>query len=178
MLPVEILIGEHRLIEQMVGFVEQETKKIVASGKVDPNFIVVAVDFFRTYADRYHHGKEEGILFRGLSSRNLSDVDRKVMSELEMEHAFARKTVRNLEDLTEEYVGGKTEARSDILRLLDALVELYPNHIRKEDSSFFYPSMKYFTPEEQGRMLDDFIEFDRNFTNKRYGQVVEYLKGT
>ncbi len=178
MLPVEILIGEHRLIEQMVGFVEKETGKIVASGKVDPNFIVVAVDFFRTYADRYHHGKEEGILFRGLSSRNLSDVDRRVMSELEMEHAFARKTVRNLDDLTKEYVEGKTEARNDILMLLDALVELYPNHIRKEDSSFFYPSMKYFTPEEQGRMLDDFIEFDRNFTNKRYGQVVEYLKGT
>ncbi len=59
MLPVEILIGEHRLIEQMVGFVEQETKKIVAEGKVDPNSIVVAVDFFRTYADKYHHGKEE-----------------------------------------------------------------------------------------------------------------------
>ncbi len=178
MLPVEILIGEHRLIEQMVGFVEQETKKIVAEGKVDPNSIVVAVDFFRTYADKYHHGKEEGILFKGLSSRNMSDVDRRVMSELEMEHAFARKTVRSVESLTKEYVGGKIETQSDILKLLGALVELYPMHIRKEDSSFFYPSMKYFTSEEQGKMLVDFIEFDKDFTNKRYGQVVEDLKGT
>jgi hemerythrin-like domain-containing protein len=53
---------------------------------VEPNFIVAAVDFFRTYADRYHLGKEEGILFKGLSNRNLSDVDRKMMLELTLEH--------------------------------------------------------------------------------------------
>ncbi len=69
MLPVEILISEHRLILYTVSVLKKEQQKIAAAGKVDPNFIVAAVDFFRTYADRYHHGKEEGILFNALYKR-------------------------------------------------------------------------------------------------------------
>jgi len=92
MQPVEILISEHRLIEQMVSLLEKEIEKTTSAGKVDPNFLVAVVDFFRTYADKYHHGKEEGILFKELSSKTSSDVDHKMMLELVMEHAFARKT--------------------------------------------------------------------------------------
>jgi hemerythrin-like domain-containing protein len=68
MLPVEVLISEHRLIEQMISLLEKEIKRIEASEKVEPKFIFVLVDFLRNYADRYHHGKEEGILFKGLSN--------------------------------------------------------------------------------------------------------------
>ncbi len=175
MLAVEILISEHRLIEQMVKLLEKEMKRIVVSEKIDSNFIVVAVDFFRTYADRYHHGKEEGILFKGLSSKKLSDIDQKIMLELVMEHALARKTVKSLDSLKEDYVAGKTETLGGIISLLKTLIDLYPKHIRKEDELFFYPSMKYFSTKEQEKMLDDFIEFDRNFTNKRYRKLIETL---
>jgi hemerythrin-like domain-containing protein len=77
--------------------------------------------------------------------------------------------------LNENYVAGETETLKGILDLLKALVDLYPKHIRKEDELFFYLSMKYFSQEEQKRMLDDFTEFDRNFTNKRYEQIVKIL---
>ena len=175
MLPVEILISEHRLIEQMVKLLEKEMKRIVDSGKVDSNFIVVAVDFLRTYADRYHHGKEEGILFKGLSSKKLSDNDQKIMLELVMEHALARKTVKSLESLKEDYVAGKTKTHAGIISLMKTLIDLYPKHIQKEDELFFYPSMKYFSTQEHKKMLDDFIEFDQNFTNKHYKQLIEAL---
>ena len=79
MLPVEILINEHRLIERFVKLVKNETENIIETQKVNPNFIVIAVDFFKTYADRYHHGKEEGILFQGLSQKKLSGGDKKIM---------------------------------------------------------------------------------------------------
>ena len=175
MLPVERLISEHRLIEQMVSLVEKETEIIVATGKVEPNFIGAAVDFFRTYADRYHHGKEEGILFKELSNKRLSETDHSMILELTNEHAFARRTVKSLESLKEKYVAGTTETRKDILELLNTLVKLYPQHIQKEDTQFFLPSMKYFTQTEQEDMLDTFIEFDENFTNKRYEKIIEAL---
>jgi hemerythrin-like domain-containing protein len=174
-LPVEVLISEHRLIEQMVEQVDNEVKAIISTGKVNANFIVATVDFFRTYADRYHHGKEEGILFKGLSDKKLSDVDRKIMLELVMEHAFARKTVKSLETLKESYVAGITETLEGILNSLNALTELYPKHIKKEDEMFFFQSMKYFTQAEQNRMLEDFGQFDKEFINKRYEQIVKTL---
>jgi hemerythrin-like domain-containing protein len=175
-LPVERLISEHRLIEQMVSLVQKETEKIVAAGKVEPNFIAAAVDFFRTYADRYHHGKEEGILFKELSNKELSDTDHRLMLELINEHALARRTVNSLESLKEKYAAGITETQKDILELMSTLVRLYPNHIQKEDTQFFFPSMEYLTQQEQEDMLYEFIEFDQNFTNKRYERIIETLK--
>jgi hemerythrin-like domain-containing protein len=77
--------------------------------------------------------------------------------------------------LRENYVAGKIEALQGILDMLKVLVELYPKHIRKEDSGFFYPSMKYFSQEEQDQMLDDCNEFDKNFTSKRYRQIIKDL---
>jgi hemerythrin-like domain-containing protein len=175
LLPVEILIGEHRLIERFVKLIKKEMEKTIETQKVEPNFIVVAVDFFRTYADRYHHGKEEGILFKGLSQKKLSATDDKMMLELIMEHAYARRTVNNLESLKETYLAGKVDTLKDIMQLLKALVELYPTHIEKEDEHFFFPSMKYFTQPEQEEMLNKFVEFNRDFTNKKYQQVIKML---
>ncbi len=176
MLPVEILIDEHRLIERFVKLLKKEMEKMIETQKVEPNFIVVAVDFFRTYADRYHHGKEEGILFKGLSQKKLSATDDKMMLELIMEHAYARRTVNNLESLKETYLAGKVDTLKDILQLLKALVELYPAHIEKEDEHFFFPSMEYFTQLEQEEMLNKFVEFNRDFTSKKYQQVITTLE--
>jgi hemerythrin-like domain-containing protein len=109
MLPVDLLVAEHRLIERIVKPIQEERERIAKTGKVETNFIIMAVDFFRTYADQYHHGKEEGILFKGLSQKTLSDEDSKIMRELMMEHAFARKTVSALESAMKTFLEGKTE---------------------------------------------------------------------
>jgi len=175
MLPVEVLINEHRLIEKMVSLLEKEIRRIEASATADTDFIDAIVDFFRTYADRYHHGKEEGILFKALSGKNLSDVHHKMMIELVMEHAFARKTVKSLERSNKEYAAGKKEDLNAIRHMLEELIKLYPRHIRKEDKQFFIPCMKYLTQEEQEAMLGNFMEFDRNFTDESYKRIVEGL---
>ncbi len=176
MLPVEILINEHRLILYTVGVLKKEQQKIVDTRKVDADFIVTVVDFFRTYADRYHHGKEEGILFNGLSRRPLSDAHATMMRELILEHAFARKTVFSLEKMKESYVSGNAESLNGILESLNALIELYPRHIEKEDKQFFYPAMQYLTEKEQEEMLQKFQEYDRTFTDNRYKQIIEALE--
>jgi hemerythrin-like domain-containing protein len=178
MLPVEILINEHRLIIHTVGVLKKEQQKISASSKVDPNFIVTAVDFFRTYADRYHHGKEEGILFNALYKRKLSEADGATMRELILEHATARRTVSSLEKLEASYVGGNAEALGGILGALNTLIELYPQHIEKEDQHFFYPAMQYFTEAEQREMLRKFQEYNQNFTDSRYRLIIENIEKT
>src|SRR5271157_2212575 len=143
MLPVAVLISEHRLIIYTVNVLKKEQKKIAASSKVDPNFIVATVNFFRTYADRYHHGKEEGILFNALFKRKLSETDAEMMRELVLEHAAARRTVTSLEKLKANYIGGATEVLDGILESLNMLIDLYPLHIENRDKHFFFPSMTY-----------------------------------
>jgi hemerythrin-like domain-containing protein len=66
-------------------------------GKVNADFIDVAVDFIRVYADRTHHGKEEDILFRDLAKNNMSQTDRRLMDGLVEEHRYGRRLVANLD---------------------------------------------------------------------------------
>jgi len=64
MLPIDALMQEHRLIERMISQMNKELLRMKETNEVNSAFIDVVVDFIRVYADRCHHGKEEGVLFR------------------------------------------------------------------------------------------------------------------
>ena len=174
--PVDILVTEHKLILQTVEKIKKEIGQIEATKVVNTHYLVTIVDFFRTYADKFHHGKEEGILFRALAQRNLKETDQKVMMELMMEHGVARHTVTALDKAKEEYIAGKQDALKHILDQLSTLIKLYPAHIEKEDKHFFYPSMEYLTVQDQNDMQTSFITFNQNFTDKKYQQVIDQLQ--
>ncbi len=69
MKPIGPMMREHRLIERMLRQLGHELDAINTRHTTDPVFIETAVDFFRTYADRTHHGKEEEIYFRGTGAQ-------------------------------------------------------------------------------------------------------------
>ena len=172
MLPIGPLMREHRLIERMVDVINSELTKMSEQTELDPASIDIAVDFFRTYADRCHHGKEEDILFKELAAKRLSKEDKKIMDELIEEHTYARNTVGMLKEAKTRFVQGNENALSDIEALLTELTQFYPKHIEKEDKHFFYPCMNYFTKSELDAMLQSFLEFDRNMIHEKYEKIV------
>jgi hemerythrin-like domain-containing protein len=173
MKPIAPLMIEHRLIEKMVDILKKELKDVSAGTDPDTKLIYAAVDFFRTYADRTHHGKEEDILFQDLSTKPLTDDHKRIVAELMEEHASARKSVGALYEANGRYEKGDSSAVSDIVSALKALTQLYPAHIEKEDKRFFIPVMEYFSEEEQVKMLREFYLFDRNMIHEKYKKVVD-----
>jgi len=176
MQPIGPLMIEHRLIERMIALVGRRAAAAEQTGDVDPLFVDAAVDFVRVYADRTHHGKEEEILFRDLASRNLSDVDQRVMDELVEEHKLGRRTVAELVAANEGYRRGDAESLRVIIEKLRFLAEFYPEHIEKEDKVFFPASMQYFDQAERDAMLAEMWEFDRGMIHEKYKAVVEGLE--
>jgi hemerythrin-like domain-containing protein len=177
MLPIGPLMIEHRLIERIVPVLKEELKRINEKNEVDPVLIETAVDFFRTYADRTHHGKEEDILFRELKKKQLSPEHQKIMDELIEEHVYARKTVGNLLKAKDSFQMGNKNALKDVIDRLNDLIELYPAHIYKEDKKFFIPVMDYFSKQEQDDMLEESWEFDKKMIHEKYENIVEKLEG-
>ncbi len=175
MMPIGPLMIEHRLIERMIGLMREELGRIRDTARVNSRFIDTAVDFLRTYADRTHHGKEEDILFRELSKKSLTAKHQKIMDELVEEHRIARKTVGRLIEANTKYMQGDNTSVDEILRLLEKLVNFYPEHIRKEDKEFFIPCMKYFSQQEKQDMLEEFWAFDREMIHEKYKKVVDTL---
>lgn len=176
MMPIGPLMIEHRLIERMIALMNDEIAKMKKYSKANPLFIDTAVDFIRMYADKTHHGKEEDILFRDLNKKVLSPNHNKIMEELVKEHIWARNTVSKLVDAKNQYVKGNVEVLKEIINLMSELTEFYPKHIEKEDKHFFIPVMKYFTEDEQDKMLQEFWDFDKTLIHEKYKKVVENLQ--
>lgn len=175
-LPIGPLMVEHRLIERMIAVMKREVQEIEKTGKADPGFIDVAVDFIRSYADRCHHGKEEEILFRDLEKKRLEEEHKQIMEELIEEHIWGRKTTRSLVEAKARYLSGDSQAIKDIVSLMTDLVGFYPKHIAKEDKVFFKPAMSYFTKAELDAMLNEEYEFDKVFIHRLYGDIVSAIE--
>lgn len=176
MKPIGPLMREHRLIERMVGLISGELNRISGTNKANSELLIVAVDFFRTYADRTHHGKEENILFRELAKKPLSEEHRRIMDELIGEHVLGRKLVSELADAMERHRRSNTNASRDVKTCLQKLIAFYPAHIEKEDKHFFYPCLSYLSKQEQDSMLQEFWEFDRRMIHERYQMLVEEME--
>jgi hemerythrin-like domain-containing protein len=177
MMPIGPLMIEHRLIERMVGVLREEMRGIEKKKEVHSELIYSGVDFFRTYADRCHHGKEEDILFRDLAKKRLAPEHKKIMEELIAEHRLGRETVGKLLSANDRYGKGDNAAANEIIDTLKKLVEFYPGHIEKEDQHFFLPCMEYFSKEERDAMLQECWEFDKQLIHEKYRLMVERYAG-
>lgn len=170
------LMIEHRLIEKMLKVIQNQISVIEKQKRVDPVFIDTVVDFVKTYADRTHHGKEEGILFRHLLMKNMTPEDEKVMAELIEDHKLGRQVTKNLVQAGNDYRNGRLEAIQTIIENLSTLVDFYPKHIIKEDKVFFPNTENCFSLEEQENMLNEFWEFDRKMIHEKYTSLLKSLK--
>lgn len=174
MMPAGPLMIEHRLIERMVKLLKTQRSYIDQNHKADPAFLYNAIDFFRTYADRCHHGKEEDILFKALAEKGMSQEHSLMLDTLLKEHVIARKIISRLAGAVNNYRDGEpVMALEDIKGCLDELIQLYPSHIEKEDKHFFLPCMDYFSKQERDAMLERFWKFDQELIHEKYKNLVE-----
>jgi hemerythrin-like domain-containing protein len=173
MMPVGPLMIEHRLIEKIIPLLEKESKKTAEGLAPNLFFIESAVDFFRMYADKTHHGKEEDILFVELRKKNINKDLATIMEELVNEHKKARELVGSLFNEEKEFVSKKGDP-AKVTKIMSDLCALYPGHIEKEDKRFFIPCMSYFSQEEQKALLLKGEEFDKQMIHYKYSSVIEF----
>jgi len=64
MKPTQILSEEHKYILEVIAALNRECQSLESGKNLDKNFFEEAIDFIRNYADKFHHAKEEDILFK------------------------------------------------------------------------------------------------------------------
>jgi hemerythrin-like domain-containing protein len=62
MKPTDVLIDEHRLVEQVLNCLERMTEKSVSSGAIEEEDVRDALVFFRTFVEEWHFPREEAYL--------------------------------------------------------------------------------------------------------------------
>jgi len=126
----DILMDEHRVIEQVLTCLERLADDCHSCKKLDRVSAREALDFFRNFADHCHHGKEEGYLFPLLEAKGFvrESGPTGVMMH---EHEEGRRLIAAIAAAVE------SNDRNEFVRHARAYVRLLREHIHKEDHCLF-----------------------------------------
>jgi hemerythrin-like domain-containing protein len=173
MKPTEILTSEHRVIEQVLDCLEALAHQCRSSGVLDRQAAEDAIDFFRNFADRCHHGKEEAHLFPALEARGFPR-DGGPTGVMLYEHEQGRAHVRAMADSIHAAAAGDPAAQHSFLAHAEDYVGLLREHIRKEDHCLFATANQALTEEDQENLLGAFARVEAEEMGA--GTHAKYLK--
>jgi len=153
--PTEILMQEHRAIENMMDEMEEQVRAAAAGQPFPRRFFDEALDFFRNFADGCHHAKEENLLFPRMKERGVPERGGPIGVML-AEHDQGRAYLKGVRENLEAAEQGDAEARQRVFAYATGYIAMLRQHIQKEDNILF----------RMARMVlqaDDVAELTREF---------------
>jgi hemerythrin-like domain-containing protein len=166
--PMQSLVDEHTVIKRMLALIPVLAGTLDFAREEDRATALGVLDFIRSYADKFHHAKEEDILF-GLFPGDLA-----ILTSMREDHTIGRGHVKAALQALEEKHTQKFAAR------LLAYRELLREHIRKEDE-LLYPWMdKQLSVSKVGELFSSFAATDERFkyTASRHEAFVRKMEET
>jgi hemerythrin-like domain-containing protein len=178
MKPTEILSHEHRVIEQVLACLERMTQKIASEGRIDPQPARDAVAFFRNFADRCHHGKEEAHLFPAMEAKGFSP-DCGPTSVMRREHELGRLHVREMAAAIDGAAAGDAKAIERFVEHAESYVALLREHIQKEDHCLFAMANQALSESDQQKLSAAFEKVEAEEmglgTHETYVKIADAL---
>lgn len=168
-----MLSEEHKHILKALSVLTKECNNIQSGGELRKEFFNKAVDFIKNYADKFHHAKEEDILFKELS-KDTVEMHCNPMEQMLYEHNLGRGFIKGVEE------GLKENNKDKVLENARNYVELLQGHIFKEDNILYPMADEALSEEVQKSILSQFSEAEKQKFKKgakeKYLSIAEELQ--
>ena len=164
--PMKALVGEHGNIQRFLARVPAILERFDPSSEEDRRWMLDGVDFIRSYADRFHHAKEEEILFACF------DPGLDILKAMHEDHERGRAHVRGILEAVER------RDREGVAAHLAGYAGVLSEHIKKEDE-ILYPWMdRNLSVRQVGELFSQFLAVDERFAEerKKYESFVDRLE--
>tara|TARA_Y100000034_G_scaffold46233_1_gene56879 strand:- start:24347 stop:24862 length:516 start_codon:yes stop_codon:yes gene_type:complete len=147
----KILVDEHKNILKLTEFIEKECE---SEKDIDKDFFIKAIYFIKNYADKFHHAKEEDILFVELCKDEVQ-MHCNPIDQMLSEHDLGRNFIKETE------IGIKENNNEKIIENAMNYVNLIKEHIYKEDNILYPMSDEVLDKKTQKDILDRFSKADK-----------------
>lgn len=134
---IQIMKEEHTYIKRMLKVLRKACLNILEGQSVDYQLFTDSVDFIRNYADKYHHSKEEDVLFKKMQEEINNPDTLSAVQGMFIEHDFGRLFIFNLVKAVDKVQNGDAEAKVDIIGNTIPYTDLLARHIDKEDNALY-----------------------------------------
>jgi hemerythrin-like domain-containing protein len=155
------LINEHEGVLFGLTILEKMANKVEQSDEIEVSDIEEIINFFKLFADKCHHGKEEGLLFPAMQKAGVPK-DGGPIGQMLLEHDEGRKHIARMGLSIDNGVleGNKfTQAARNYISLMR-------EHINKENRILFPLGDKIIPMDEQQQLLEQFEEFEEKVMGK------------
>jgi hemerythrin-like domain-containing protein len=164
--PLRELVDEHVLIKRWLALIPAVVKQLDVQSDEGRQLILKGIDLIRSYADKFHHAKEEDILFKYFDEE--SDILKVMHADHKQGRSYVQAMLQALDRKDKDALGEQ----------LMAYRELLTDHIRKEDE-ILYPWMdSNLTTQQVGELFSKFNQVDKKigFSPATYEAFVTMLE--
>ena len=161
--PIKKLVEEHRTILTVLESFNNFAAKTVSSDYCDREKLGEFVKFIQQFADKYHHAKEEDILFVTMEENGYSKQVGPLAVMLH-EHVEGRKFVKFLHEASLEPQDLTDDERRAVANAIRGYADLLRGHIYKEDN-ILYPMASQNLPKDIYKAMIDKFDLVENQQN-------------
>jgi hemerythrin-like domain-containing protein len=149
---------EHEAILRMLDATEEVASRLKRGSRIAPETLSGLLEFFKLFADRCHHGKEEDLLFPLLQQKGMPGQGGPIGVMLH-EHTLGRALIREMSDAADAY----TKNPNAGLRWAEAATSyagLLRSHINKENQVLFVMAERMLSDAEQQELSEAFEKIE------------------
>ncbi len=164
------LMNEHEAILSAIQILE---RMIIAQEKstLDIKDVHDFIGFLKEFADKCHHGKEEGLLFPAMVGAGVPEKGGPIGAML-AEHAQGRKLIRDMEESIATDVD-----RMKLAQAAGGYASLLRNHIQKENMVLFPMADRLLTESQLEKLYAGFEEHEEKVIGQgRHEELHAMLK--
>ena len=149
------LMNDHEAILSALQVFTRILSKIQNTQSADPQELLAFLDFLREFADKCHHGKEEGLLFPTMTAFGLPDRGGPI-GVMMAEHILGRGYIHDMQEALEGDVADLAAFELAGRKYIDLL----QSHIHKENSVLFPMAEKLIPQADLDRLAAAFEEHE------------------
>lgn len=152
---LEILTKEHGLIRQFLDNLSMAVEKIENGENPKREFFDRSLDFVQDFINKYHHFKEEYVMFGRLAQKKEGDLDAQIEA-LRNQHDHTRNFIVEISNYLDGYSKGEEFHTTKLLENLAAYISTLRRHMVKEDHIFYPMVEKELSDKEHQSLLSEF----------------------
>jgi hemerythrin-like domain-containing protein len=178
--PLHALKHEHRVIERALRALDGVCLRLELGEPVPHSALVQLVEFISTFADRYHHGKEESYLFPALERRGIPR-EGGPLGVIERQHEIERKLTTEMRRGIEEYRDLDPESRQTFVNASRRYVDHLIAHMQTEDGMLFRLAEEILEETDMAEMKEAFERAESELsprTRAEYETLANQLEDT
>jgi len=152
---------EHDAILFSLKILDEISNRVESGKDVSPYDIIGIVDFLKLFADKCHHGKEEGLFFPALEDAGIPKQNGPIGVML-AEHTMGRDFIRQMR----ESVTDNSVKKNEFVNSSQGYISLMRAHIEKENTILFPMGDAKLSDSKQKELIEAFEKFEEEVIGK------------